>query len=101
MACKGKIETNKRRMETVEKYRELRTELRNIIKSAKSTPEERAAAYARLRKLPRDINPNRIRNRCQLTGRPRGVYRKFKVSRIKLREMALDGLIPGMKKASW
>ena len=72
-----------------------------MIRNPKSTDEERQAAYAALRKLPRDSSPTRIRNRCSMSGRPRAFLRHFGLSRIALREMALNGLIPGVRKASW
>ncbi|HBN77645.1 MULTISPECIES: 30S ribosomal protein S14 [Rubinisphaera] len=89
MASKSKIEKQKRNRLLIEKYAEKRKELKA------------AGDYEALAKLPRSSSPTRLRRLCQLTGRPRGVYRKFQVSRIMLRDMALDGLIPGMRKASW
>lgn len=101
MAKKSKIVKNEKRKKIVAKYAEKRQHLKSIIKDINSTPEERAEAYSRLRALPRDANPNRVRNRCFLTGRPRGYYRKFGLSRIALRELALRGDLPGVTKASW
>ena len=89
MASKSTIERNNRVKKTVAKYAELRRELK-----AKGD-------YTALARLPRDASPTRLRNLCALTGRSRSVYRKFKISRIKLRELALQGKIPGMRKASW
>lgn len=89
MACKSTIERQARIEKTVQKYAELRRKLKE------------AGDYAALQRLPRDASPTRLHNFCALTGRSRGVYQKFKVSRIMLREMALAGLIPGMRKASW
>ncbi len=89
MASKAKIEKQKRNKRLMEKYAERRQQLK----------EE--GDYAALAKLPRNSSPTRHRRLCQLTGRPRGVYRKFQISRIMLREMAHEGVIPGMKKASW
>lgn len=89
MASKSKIEKMKRNARLVEKYAEKRAKLK----------EE--GDYAALAKLPRNSSATRLRRICKLTGRPRGVYRKFQISRIMLRDMALDGFIPGMKKASW
>jgi small subunit ribosomal protein S14 len=89
MASKSTVERNKRIQQTVDKYAELRKRLK----------EE--GDYAALQRLPRDASPTRTRNLCALTGRSRGVHRKFKLSRIKLRELALQGKIPGMRKASW
>ncbi|QDU00281.1 30S ribosomal protein S14 [Gimesia aquarii] len=89
MASKAKIEKQKRNAKLVAKYAAQREEL--IAKGD----------YAGLAKLPRNSSKTRLRRLCQLTGRPRGNYRKFQISRIALRDMALDGLIPGMKKSSW
>lgn len=85
----------------VERYRAYRLELKEKIRSPKSTPEERLDAQMRLQKLPKGALPVRLRNRCQLTGRSRGVYKKFNLSRIKFRELAHQGLLPGVGKASW
>ena len=73
----------------------------SVVKNPKTSIEEKRLAYMQLEKLPRDANPIRIRNRCNLTGRPRGYYRKFGLSRISLRELATKGRVPGLKKASW
>ena len=89
MASKAKIEKQKRNKRLVELHAQKRSELKA------------AGDYEALARLPRNSSPTRLRRLCQITGRPRGVYRKFKVSRIALRDLALDGLIPGMKKASW
>ena len=101
MAKKSKIAKNEQRIRMAAKYKNLRMELKATIQDPKTSPADRMAAVARLRRLPRDANPNRIMNRCSVTGRPRAVYRKFGLSRITLREMASEGLIPGMTKASW
>ena len=101
MAKKGKLEKNDRRAKLVAKYAEERRELRTIMKSADATPREKAEAMARLQALPRDSAAVRYRNRCQMTGRPRGFIGKFGLSRIAFREMSLHGLIPGMRKSSW
>jgi len=85
----------------VAKHATRRRELQAIIRNPKSTPEVRAQAYAKLRKLPRNSSRIRIRNRCAMTGRPRGFEGFFGLSRIALREMALNGLLPGVRKASW
>lgn len=85
----------------VKKYAAKRQRLKAIIKNPRSTPEERLAAQATLSALPRDANPVRLRNRCMLTGRPRGVYRKFGLSRSMLRIYAMRGDVPGLVKASW
>lgn len=89
MACKSTIERNNRVKQTVAKYAQVRRELK-----AKGD-------YAALARLPRDASPTRVRNLCALTGRSRSVYRKFRISRIMLRQLALEGKIPGMRKASW
>ena len=89
MSSKSTTGRNQRVIATVAKY----AEQRKLLKAA--------GDYAGLARLPRDASPTRIRNLCALTGRSRGVYRKFKISRIKLRELALQGKIPGMRKASW
>jgi len=101
MAKKSKVVKNIQRQKTVEKFKEKRQELLLIIKNPKTSIEEKRLAYMKLEKLPRDANPIRIRNRCNLTGRPRGYYRKFGLSRISLRELATQGKVPGLKKASW
>lgn len=89
MASKSTVNRNARVQATVDKYAELRRQLKAEHK------------YAELSRLPRDASPTRLRLHCALTGRTRGVYRKFRLSRIKLRELALEGKVPGMKKASW
>ena len=101
MAKKGKLEKNDRRAKLVAKYADERRKLTTIMKSADATPREKAEAMARLQALPRDSAAVRYRNRCQMTGRPRGYIGKFGISRIALREMSLHGFIPGMRKASW
>ena len=101
MAKKSKIVREQKLIRNVQKYASLRSELKNIIKSPNSSPEEREAAVARLDKLPKSSSRIRIRNRCFRTGRPRGVISRFKLSRLSFREMALNGEIPGVTKASW
>ena len=101
MAKKSKIFRNKQRIETVKKYAARRAELKNILRSPDSTEEEVEEARVAIQKLPRNANPIRVRNRCMLTGRPRGYYRKFGLSRLALREKALRGELPGVTKASW
>ena len=91
----------KKRRETVQKFKARRAALLETIQNQKAPDEEREAARAKLQKLPRDASPSRLRNRCALTGRPRGVYRKFGLGRNKLRELALRGEVPGVIKASW
>ncbi|WP_396587854.1 30S ribosomal protein S14 [Bermanella sp. R86510] len=90
-----------KREKLVAKYAEKREALRAIIKSPASSEEEVWNAQVALQKLPRDSSKSRQQNRCQMTGRPHGVYRKFKLSRIKIREEGMKGNIPGLKKASW
>jgi len=91
----------KKRRDTVKKFKAKRAALFEVIHNQKASDEERDAARAKLQKLPRDASPSRLRNRCALTGRPRGVYRKFGLGRNKLRELALRGEVPGVIKASW
>ena len=101
MAKKGKLEKNDRRADLVARYAETRLQLVAVMKDPEATPDEKRQAMARLQALPRDSAAVRYRNRCQMTGRPRGFIRKFGISRIALREMALHGLIPGVRKSSW
>ena len=101
MAKTAVINRDKKRREIVKKYAARRKELLAIAANQKLQPEERHAAREKLQKLPRDSSPVRLRNRCALTGRPRGVYRKFGLGRGKLRILALHGEIPGVIKASW
>ena len=91
----------KKRRNTVAKFKAKRAALLEVIHNARAADEERDAARAKLQKLPRDASPTRLRNRCALTGRPRGVYSKFGLGRNKLRELALRGEVPGIIKASW
>jgi small subunit ribosomal protein S14 len=95
-----KLRDQKRR-KTVEKFKAKRAALREIIYDSRASDEAREEARAKLQRLPRDASPVRLRNRCALTGRPRGVYRKFGLGRNKLRELALKGEVPGIIKASW
>jgi len=90
-----------KRRKTVEKFKVRRAALLEVVNSIGSSDEERDAAREKLQQLPRDASPTRLRNRCALTGRPRGVYRKFGLARNKLRELALRGEVPGVVKASW
>ena len=101
MARKAKIENNKKKIKLAAKFRSLRTELRDKVKNISLSDEERFEAGARLQGLPRNSAQVRVRNRCELTGRARGNYRKFKISRIAFRELANRGMIPGVKKSSW
>ena len=95
-----KLREQKRR-KTVEKFKARRQTLLEMLQSPRVSDEDKEAARAKLQKLPRDASPVRLRNRCALTGRPRGVYRKFGLGRTKLRELALRGEVPGVIKASW
>jgi small subunit ribosomal protein S14 len=101
MAKISKIVKNQKRKKIVAKFATRRAELKKIINSPASTPEQVDEAVMRLQKLPRDASPSRVRNRCSQTGRSRGYLRKFGVSRIALRELALEGQIPGVVKSSW
>lgn len=101
MAKTSMIEREKKRARIVQKYAKKRQELKAVIKSASASYEEREVATLRLQKLPRNASPSRGRNRCKLTGRPHGYYRKFGLGRNKLREAAMRGDIPGLVKASW
>lgn len=101
MAKLALINREAKRAKTVKKFAAKRAELKAIIDNAKLGDEERMAARLALQKLPRDASPCRQRNRCQITGRPRGVFSKFGLARGKLREIAMRGEIPGMVKASW
>ena len=101
MAKTNMIERDKRRTLVAKKYATLRARLKETIRTPKSSPEERSAAQAKLQALPRDASPSRQRKRCAITGRSRGVYRKFGLGRTKIREVAARGEIPGLAKASW
>jgi small subunit ribosomal protein S14 len=101
MAKTSMVEREKRRAGIVKKYAVRRAKLKELIRSPKSSPEERQAAQAELQAQPRDAAQVRHRNRCAITGRSRGVYRKFGLSRVKIREVASRGEIPGLTKASW
>ena len=101
MAKKSKIVREHKLIQKVQKYSALRAELKDVIRNPDSSPEEKLTAVAKLDKLPKSSSHIRIRNRCFKTGRPRGVIRRFNLSRISFREMALKGEIPGVTKASW
>jgi small subunit ribosomal protein S14 len=101
MAKTNMVERDKRRTRIVKKYAARRATLKELIRSPKTSPEDRIAAQAQLQALPRDASPSRQRNRCAITGRSRGVYRKFGLARVKIREVANRGEIPGLTKASW
>jgi small subunit ribosomal protein S14 len=95
------IQREAKREALVAKYAKKYAELKAIADDAKKSDEERYAARLELQKLPRNANPTRLRNRCELTGRPRGTFRKFGLARSKIRELAFKGDIPGVVKASW
>lgn len=101
MAKTALINREQKRRATVKKFAAKRIELNAIINNSKASDEDRAEARDKLQKLPRNSSPVRLRNRCALTGRPRGVYSKFGLGRSKLREIAMRGEIPGITKASW
>ncbi|MEU4095851.1 30S ribosomal protein S14 [Streptomyces sp. NPDC026673] len=101
MAKKSKIARNERRKETVERYAARRAALKEIIRRPSSTEEERRGAQAELRRQPRDASPTRVRNRDSVDGRPRGHLRKFGLSRVRVREQAHAGFLPGVTKSSW
>lgn len=101
MAKTSMIYREVKREKLAKRYAAKRTELKRIIKSPRSSAEEVAAAVEKLAKLPRDASPTRQRNRCSLSGRPHGYYRKFGLARNKLREAAMRGDVPGLHKASW
>lgn len=101
MAKTSLINREQKRRDTVEKFAAKRAELQSIINNVGLSDEERHAARLKLQSLPRNSSPVRLRNRCALTGRPRGVFSKFGLGRIKLREYAMRGEIPGVVKASW
>ena len=101
MAKKSTVERQSRRLRTVQKYAARRAEYRRIIRSPSTSDEQRFEAQQKLQALPRDASPVRLRNRCAISGRPHGFYRKFGLSRNKLRESTMRGEIPGLSKASW
>jgi len=101
MAKLSAINKNNKRIKLSNKYYKKRLKLKKIVMDKKITLEERFKAQQKLSKLPRNSAKNRVMNRCQITGRPHGVYRKLKISRIALRQLGLEGKIPGMIKSSW
>ena len=101
MAKLSAINKNNRRIKLSDKFYEKRKKLKQIIMNKKLSFEERFKAQQKLSKLPRNSAKIRVMNRCQITGRPHGVYRKLKISRIALRRLGLEGKIPGMVKSSW
>jgi len=101
MAKKSSINKNNKRLKLSNKFFKKRKDLKKIVMNKNLTLEERFKAQQKLSKLPRNSAKVRVRNRCQITGRPHGVYRKLKISRIALRQLGLQGKIPGMVKSSW
>ncbi|MDT4288773.1 30S ribosomal protein S14 [Methylomonas sp. MO1] len=101
MAKKSMIAREVKREGLIKKYQAKRSELKGIIRSPNASFEEKESAQIQLQKLPRDSSKSRLRNRCNLTGRPHGYYRKFGLSRNKLREATMRGDVPGLSKASW
>lgn len=101
MAKKSMINRELKRIKMVEKYAAKRQELKEIIRNPKTSFEDRQAAQLKLQSLPRNASPSRVQRRCQMTGRPHAVYRKFGLSRNKLREQVMAGNVPGVRKASW
>ena len=101
MAKTSSIQKNLKRIKMEKKFREKRKKLKAIVNNKKLPLEERFQAQLKLSKLPKNSSKTRVRNRCEITGRPHGVYRKLRISRIALRELASSGKIPGMTKSSW
>ena len=101
MAKQSSINRNKKRIRMSEKYYKKREKLKKIVMNKKISLQERFQAQLKLSKLPKNSSRTRVRNRCEITGRPHGVYRKLKISRIALRDLASKGKIPGMTKSSW
>ena len=101
MSKKSLVERNKKRIRLVKQFEKRRTRLKAMAADELLSQEERFAARLKLAEIPRNASTTRVRARCELTGRPRGVYRKFRISRIALRELALAGQVPGMVKSSW
>lgn len=101
MAKTSIIERQKRRVKAVKKFSAKRARLKEQIRDPKASQEERMVAVEALQKLPRDASPSRLRNRCAITGRPRGNYKKFGLGRSKLREATMRGDVPGLRKSSW
>ncbi|MGD8783548.1 MAG: 30S ribosomal protein S14 [Thioalkalispiraceae bacterium] len=101
MAKVSMVERERKRIKTVAKYAKKRAELKAKIKDMSLSADERMEAQQKLQKLPRDASPSRVQRRCRITGRPHAVYRKFGLCRNKLRETAMRGEVPGLRKASW
>ena len=101
MAKKSMVNREIKRLATVKKYAAKRAELKRIIRSPESSQDEKDAAWKAFHAMPRDASPSRFRNRCRISGRPHGYYRKFGLARNKLRKAAMEGQVPGLVKASW
>ena len=101
MTRKALVERELKRVKTVERFAAKRRLLKRILADSNATPEDKREARVKLQKLPRNASPVRLRNRCAITGRPKGFYRKFGLGRNKLREQTMEGNIPGLHKASW
>ena len=101
MAKKSMIARDVKRARCVQRYAAKRTALKEIINNVRNSDEERMAAMKKIQAMPRNSSPTRMRNRCAITGRPNGFYRKFGLGRNKLREATMNGEIPGLRKASW
>ena len=101
MAKTSAMMRNKKRIKLAAKWNEERKRLKEIIRDQQAGPTDKEQAQRKLQAMPRNASPTRIRNRCQMTGRPRAFVRRFGLSRIAFREMALEGKIPGVRKASW
>jgi small subunit ribosomal protein S14 len=101
MAKKSMLMRQRHREAAVKRHAKKRAELKELIRNPKTSDDDKVEAQKKLQKLPRDANPIRLRNRCALTGRPHGYYRKFGLARTKLRETTMRGEIPGLRKASW
>lgn len=101
MARRAMVVKNERRRKMADKHLSLRKELRKKVRDENLSDDERFEAQLKLQRMPRNSCENRVRNRCELTGRPRGYYRAFGLSRIQFRELALRGMIPGVTKSSW
>lgn len=101
MAKKSSVENNEKRRRTVKKFAGPRARLKKVVQDKTLSTEERFEAALKLAQLPRNSSPTRIRNRCEVSGRPRAYYRKMKMSRVALRELGSRGLVPGLVKSSW
>ena len=101
MATTSMLMRQRHREKAVKRYAKKRSELKELIRNPKTSDDDKVEAQRKLQLLPRDANPVRLRNRCALTGRPHGFYRKFGLARTKLRETTMRGEIPGVRKASW